>query len=63
MPVPALLEVYDIVGRRVATLVEGELRAGRHEATFKADNLPSGVYVYRLRVGGQTLERQMFLLK
>ncbi len=43
------LEVFDILARKVATLVAGELHAGEHEAEFTAENLSSGAYYYRMR--------------
>ena len=46
-PQRAQLEIFDLLGRRVAILVDGELPAGRHEARFEAGNLSSGVYYYR----------------
>jgi hypothetical protein len=42
------IRVYDVTGRAVATLVEGQVAAGTHQVTFEAGSLPSGVYVYRL---------------
>ncbi|MEX2656577.1 MAG: T9SS type A sorting domain-containing protein [Balneolales bacterium] len=45
------LEVFDLLGRRVATLVDGPVQAGRHEAHFNASRLSSGVYLYRLQAG------------
>jgi hypothetical protein len=42
------IRVYDVVGRVVATLVDGHVAAGQHDVTFEAGALPSGVYVYRL---------------
>lgn len=58
------LTVYDIKGRRVAELVRGEAQpAGRHSAIFDAQHLASGVYIYRLRAGSQTLEKIMSLVK
>ncbi len=42
------LVVYDIIGREVATLVNGEYAPGYHRVTFNANNLSSGVYFYRI---------------
>jgi len=47
------LAVYDVLGRRVATLEDGTLAAGDHEATFDAAGLPSGVYLVRLDAGSR----------
>jgi hypothetical protein len=64
------LEVYDILGQRVAELVNTELTAGTHEVLFNASNLPngkaglaSGVYIYKLNAGSFTETRKMILLK
>ena len=46
------LEVFDALGRRVATLAEGSYRAGWHQATFEASSLASGVYLYRIEADG-----------
>ncbi|MER3524967.1 MAG: hypothetical protein C4326_13190 [Ignavibacteria bacterium] len=42
------LKVFDLLGREVATLVDGELNPGVHSLVFDAKDLPSGVYFYRL---------------
>ena len=42
------LKVYDILGREVAELINEELETGRFEKTFEANNLASGVYIYRI---------------
>ncbi len=48
-PSVVTLEVSDIAGRTVATVIKGELKgAGKHETEFNADGLPSGVYFYRI---------------
>jgi len=54
LPVDAhvTLEVYDVVGRRVGQLVEGNMSAGYHDATFDASALASGAYFYRLTAKG-----------
>jgi minor extracellular serine protease Vpr len=60
------LEVYDMLGRRVATLSNGDrYAAGSHRVTFNASTLSSGVYLYRLQVPDLATEvsRTMMLLK
>jgi hypothetical protein len=57
------LEVYDVLGRNVATLVNDVKPAGSHTATFDAANLSSGIYFYKLTAGGKTMARKMMLLK
>jgi len=57
------LEVFNITGQRVATLVRGALSAGNHRHTFDASGLSSGIYMYRLKTPEQMLTRQMILIK
>lgn len=57
------LEVFNIQGQRVATLVDGKQQQGEHELAFDASNLSSGIYIYRLQTATQTLTRQMVLIK
>ena len=57
------LKVFDVLGREVATLVEGELNPGEHSIVFDAQNLPSGVYFYRLQAGGYVQHAKMEVLK
>jgi hypothetical protein len=57
------LEVFNVAGQRVALLEEGRRAAGEHQVRFDASGLSSGVYLYRLRAGGQTLTRRMTLVK
>jgi hypothetical protein len=56
----ARLEVRDLAGRRVATLVEADLGPGRHEVRWDARDergakVPAGVYFYRLIVDGRSI--------
>jgi uncharacterized repeat protein (TIGR01451 family) len=57
------LTVYDVLGRRVATLVNGQLAAGQHTVQFEASNLPSGMYLYRLSTPTGSITQKMMLLK
>ena len=59
------LDVFDVMGRRVATLAENRgFSPGEHTLMFDASNLSSGMYIYQLRLdSGQTLSRKMMLVK
>jgi hypothetical protein len=58
------MEVFDVLGRRVATLIDGEMPAGSYQVTWDARGLASGVYLYRLVTGrGVAATRKMMLLK
>lgn len=57
------LEVYDVLGRKVATLVNERLNAGTHMYNFDAAELSSGIYLYRLKTDQATLSRKMMLIK
>lgn len=57
------LEVFDLLGRRVATLVDGVMPAGRHETRFDATGLASGLYLYALDAGAEKISRPMLLVK
>ena len=59
----AVLSVYDVLGRRVAVLVDGVLAAGAYRVAFDARGLPSGVYHYRLQAEGAAQTRAMLLAK
>lgn len=57
------LKVYDILGREVATLINAEIPAGNYEIEFDAQNLTSGVYVYRIQAGKFSDVKKLLLLK
>lgn len=58
------LSVYDLLGRKVATLVDGTAKqAGEHSVLFDASALSSGIYLYRLQTGSHITTRQMTLIK
>jgi len=57
------LQVSDMLGRNVATLVNHKVSAGKHEVRFDASDLSSGVYFYRLKAGDFVQTRRMTLIK
>jgi hypothetical protein len=58
-----VIEIYTILGKRLATLSEGPLTAGSHTVRFDASSIGSGVYLYRIRAGDFTDVNKMMLLK
>ena len=57
------LTVFDVAGRKVATLANGRYTAGRHVVRFDGRGLASGIYYYRIEAGGFRQTRKMVLLK
>lgn len=57
------LVIYDSLGREVQTMVSKELPAGFYELNFEANNLPSGIYFYRIQSGEFTQTRKMIIMK
>jgi hypothetical protein len=57
------LEVIDLLGRTVATLVDREMEPGVHTVRFNGTGVASGVYLYRLKAGDFVQTRKMVLLR
>lgn len=57
------LIVRNLFGQQVAELINDQLHAGNHELQFSASNLSSGLYFYTLTYNGQSVTKQMLLLK
>lgn len=57
------IEIFDILGRHIETLVSGNQPAGEHSVIWNADNQPSGVYFYRINSGSFTDQKSCLLLK
>lgn len=59
------LAVYDLMGRKIATLVEEKLEAGSHEVVWDIDkaqiNIPTGTYIYRLMVGDRQISKKLLV--
>jgi hypothetical protein len=59
----ARLEVYNMLGQKVATLLDEHMEAGNFTMTFDATSMPSGMYLYRLVTSSGSLVKKMILMK
>ncbi|HET9325534.1 MAG TPA: M43 family zinc metalloprotease [Candidatus Eisenbacteria bacterium] len=57
------LQVFNVAGQRVRSLIDAQMPAGAHSAMFAAQDLPAGMYFLRLRVGRTEMNRSVILLK
>lgn len=58
------IKVYDVIGNEVATVIEGNLTAGKYSADFNASDLATGIYFYSLSVDGKKIDtKKMILVK
>ena len=57
------LDIYDITGRHVSSLIDGMVRAGKQEFTWTTNQLASGIYLVKLVTGGKTFNQKITYLK
>lgn len=57
------LDIYNIIGQHISTLVQGDQTAGAHHINFDATGLATGIYLYRLQANEKILSRSMMLVK
>ena len=57
------LTIYNVLGQKIATVTNRVYAAGIHKINFNAENLSSGMYIYKLEVNGRSAMRQMLLMK
>lgn len=57
------LNIYNLLGQKIQTLIDERQNAGTHNFTFNASNLASGVYIYVLNSGSFTAAKKLILLK
>ncbi|MEW6510841.1 MAG: T9SS type A sorting domain-containing protein [Bacteroidota bacterium] len=60
---PVTLSIYDVLGRKVATLVDEVQDAGLHRAVFSGSGIASGTYFCRLAAGNFTASQRILLMK
>ena len=61
-PVHVRLTIYNILGQKIATLIDKHQNTGKYHVTWNAENLNSGVYFYRLEAGSYSDTKKMMLL-
>ncbi|MEX0685111.1 MAG: T9SS type A sorting domain-containing protein [Balneolales bacterium] len=57
------LEVYNMLGSKIATLVDGNKSAGSHHITFDGSDLASGMYIYRIQANEFIQSKKFTLIK
>ncbi len=57
------LKIFDLLGREVTSLVDGDLQPGVHKVVFDANGLSNGVYFFRIQTDGFVMTRKLMLLK
>jgi hypothetical protein len=57
------LKIYNLLGKKLATLVNEQQAPGNYEVKFNGSNLASGVYIYRLQAGNFVSTKKLMLLK
>ena len=62
-PAHVTMKLYDVTGQEVMTLVEGNEQPGQYSVTLDANDLASGVYLYRMQAGSFTQTRKLVLVR
>jgi hypothetical protein len=57
------LEVYNLLGEKIAVLINEEMPAGFYRTSFSGSALPSGIYFYRIKAGSFVETKKLMLLK
>lgn len=57
------LTVFDLMGRKVRTLIERTMASGDHTVNFNSEELPSGTYIYRLKTSSGVITKKLTLIK
>ncbi len=57
------LSIFNLAGQEIESLINENLNPGTYNIEWKPENIPSGVYIYRLTVNGNSLDKKMVLIK
>ncbi len=55
------IELFDVLGRKISTIFDGNVRAGEHITRLKADTIPSGVYYYRMKADNYVETKKLII--
>ncbi len=55
--------LYNVLGEKILTIVDGDYPKGEHSINFSSENLPSGIYLYKLQTGTKSLTKKLILIK
>jgi hypothetical protein len=62
-PETVKIEIYNIIGQKIETLLNKSMPAGYHDVEFNGQNLSSGIYMYKIEAGGWKDVKEMVLLR
>lgn len=57
------LKIFNLLGKEIAEIVNGFRKAGEHQVSFDASELPSGIYLYRLETNNRAMVKKMMVIK
>jgi polyhydroxybutyrate depolymerase len=57
------LKIFDLLGNKIATLLDEEVNAGEHTVIFDSQDLPTGVYFYRIQAGKSVDSKKLVILR
>ncbi len=57
------IEIFDVLGRRIGTIVNSKQESGHHQVIWDGNNFTSGIYFYQIKAGDKTETRKMALVK
>lgn len=57
------LDIFNVLGQKVSTLINGQLSAGQHSVEFNAEDQPSGIFFYRLAYDDGAITKKMIFIK
>lgn len=57
------IDIYNVLGQKVLTLLDGQQTAGVHSVHFEGGDLPSGIYFYKIQAGSHSKVMKMMLVK